>query len=92
MLVEIFDVRVAAQKPEQFVNNGFEVQLFRGEHGKTLAQIKPRLRAEHRIRAGSGAVGLEFAAFQNQPEQIEILNHRGGKFNHERHERHEKEI
>ena len=45
--------------------------------GKTLAQVEPRLRAEHGIRAGAGAVGLEFAVFQDVPQQIEVLNHRG---------------
>ena len=40
-------------------------------------QIEPRLRAEHGIRAGAGAVGLEFSVFQNVPQQIKVLNHRG---------------
>ena len=92
MFVEIFDVRVAAQEPEQFVNDGFEVQLLRGEHGKTLAQIKPRLRAKHRIRAGAGAVGLEFAVFQDQAGANRDIEPSRGKFNHETHERHEKKF
>ena len=45
--------------------------------GKRFAQRTPDLRAEHRIRARAGAVGLEFAVLQNVPQQIEILNHRG---------------
>ena len=77
VVVQIFYVRVAAQKPEQFVNDGAQVQLFGGEHGKIVAQIKPRLRAEHGISAGAGAVGLELAVFEHVPQQIEVLNHRG---------------
>ena len=53
------------------------VKFFRCENGKILAQIKPRLRAEHGIRAGAGAVGLELAVFEDVPQQIEVLNHRG---------------
>ena len=45
--------------------------------GKLFAQIEPRLRAEHGIRARAGAVGLEFSVFENVPQQIEVLNHRG---------------
>jgi hypothetical protein len=33
------------------------------------------LRAEHGIRAGAGAVGLEFAVIEDVPQQIEVLNH-----------------
>ena len=36
VFVEIFDVRVAAQKPEQLVNDGLGVQLFRGEQRETI--------------------------------------------------------
>jgi hypothetical protein len=74
--MEVLDVRVTAQKPEQFVNDGFEVQLLRGEHGKTPAQIEPRLRTKDGIRAGPRAVALEFSLFKHVPQQIEILNHR----------------
>jgi hypothetical protein len=62
------------------------------EQWKFFSQIKPRLRAKHGIRAGAGAVGLELAVFKDMPQQIEVLNHRGGKFNHETHERHEKKF
>jgi hypothetical protein len=77
MLAKIFDVRVAAQKPEQLVDDGFDVQFFRGEQRKILLQWESRLRAEHGIRAGARAVGLEFAMFEDVPQQIEVLNHRG---------------
>jgi hypothetical protein len=77
MVVEVFDIRVAAQEPEQFVDDGFEVQFFRGEHRKTLAQIEPRLRTEYGISARARAVGLKFAMFKDLPQQIEVLNHSG---------------
>jgi hypothetical protein len=77
VLIEIFDVRVAAQEPEQLVNDGFGVDLLGGEQREIGSQVKPRLRAEHGIRAGTGAVGLELSMLQNVPQQIEVLNHRG---------------
>jgi hypothetical protein len=77
MLVEPFDVRVAAQKPEQLVNDGLGVDLFRGEQRKTSRKSEPDLRAKHGIRAGARAVGLELAVFEDVPQQIEVLNHRG---------------
>jgi len=74
--MEVLNIRVTAQEPEQLVNDGFKVQLFRGEHGKTPAQIEPCLRPKHGIRAGSGAVSLELSVFEDMPQQIEVLNHR----------------
>jgi len=78
VVVEIFHVGVPVQKPEQFVDDGLGVDLFGGEQREIVPQIKPRLRAEQGIRAGTGAVGLEFPLFEDVAQQIEILNHRDG--------------
>jgi hypothetical protein len=40
MLVQEFDIGIAAQEPEQFVNDRFEMQLFRGEQRETVLQWK----------------------------------------------------
>jgi len=77
VIIEPFDVRVAAQKPEQLVENGFRMNLFRGEQRKRIAQRTADLRAEQRISSRAGAVGFELSVFENVPEQIEVLNHRG---------------
>ena len=42
--------------------------------GKPVAQIEPRLRAEHGVGAGAGAVGLELALFEHEPEEIEVFD------------------
>ncbi len=47
VFVEITDVGLAAQKPEQFVDDRFQMQLLRGQRRKLFAQIEARLRAEH---------------------------------------------
>jgi hypothetical protein len=49
MFVEVTNIRIAAQKPEQLVDDRFDVELFCREQRETrpiLAQIKSRLRAE----------------------------------------------
>jgi hypothetical protein len=53
------------------------MDLLRREQWEIFSQIEPRLRPEHRMGACAGAVGLEFSVFQNVPQQIEVLNHRG---------------
>jgi hypothetical protein len=53
------------------------VDFLGGEQREIFPQIKPRLRAEHGIGTGAGAVGLGFSVFQNVSQQIEVLNHRG---------------
>ena len=37
VLVQIFDIGVAAQKPKQLVNDRFEMKLFGRQQGKTFA-------------------------------------------------------
>jgi hypothetical protein len=75
--VERFYVRVAAQKPEQFVGDGFEMGFLGGDERKVLTQRKPHLRAENGKGACASAVSLELSVFEDVPQQIEVLNHRG---------------
>ena len=48
VFVQVTHVGVAAQEPEQLVDDRLEMQLLRGEQRKSFAQIEPRLRAENR--------------------------------------------
>ncbi len=69
VFVEIFDVGVAAQKPEQLVNDRLDVQLLGGEQRKSRTvrpQIEPRLRAEDRKRARAGAIVARLTFFQER--------------------------
>jgi hypothetical protein len=77
VFVERFHVRLAAQKPEQLVDDGLEMGFLGRDERKAVAQRKAHLCAEDGIGAGAGAVGLELAVFEDVPEQIEVLNHRG---------------
>jgi hypothetical protein len=48
MLVEIFNVGVAGEEPEQLVGNRFEVQLLGGGEREAVRQVEAHLMAEHR--------------------------------------------
>ena len=75
VLVEILDVGVAAQKPEQFVDDGFEVHFFGREQRKALAS-ETHLGAEH----GKVPVPVRsdfLSMLEDMPQEFEILAHGG---------------
>ena len=75
MLLQPMDIGFAAQEPEQFIDDGFQMQLLGGDQRKALGQIEAHLMAEDGARAGAGAVALFHALVQGQFHQIEILAH-----------------
>ena len=77
VVVEIFDVGVAGEEPEQLVDDRLEVQLLGRHQRKAFGQVEAHLMAEHRQRAGAGAVALLHAVGENVLHQIEILAHGG---------------
>jgi hypothetical protein len=48
IFLEVVDVGIPFEEPEQFVNDGAEVKLFGGEKGEALCEIKALLRPEDR--------------------------------------------
>jgi hypothetical protein len=77
VFLQVTNISVSAQEPEQFVNDGFGMDFLGREQREIVSQVKPRLSAKHGIRAGARAVGLELSVLQNVPQQIKVLNHRG---------------
>src|SRR5207244_2079768 len=78
VFVEIFDVGVAAQKPKQFVNDRFDVELFRCQQREPRTgwpQIETGLRTKDRQRASAGSIVARLTFVQNKPEKIVILPH-----------------
>ena len=75
VLLEVADVGVAAQKPEQLVNDRFEMQLFRREEREAFAQIEARLCAENRKRARSGPIAARPSLLQDEPQEVLIFPH-----------------
>ena len=75
VLAQIADIGVAAQKPEQFVDDRSQVQLLRRENGNGFAQIETCLRSEDRERPHTRPITARLAVFPDQTEQIVILAH-----------------
>ncbi len=67
--LQISDVGVAAQKPEQLVNDRLEVQLLGREKGKRFAQIEAGLGAENGKGPGAGAIVLRAPFLEDEPEE-----------------------
>src|SRR5882672_10905594 len=72
-LLQPAHVGVAAQEPEQLVEDRLEVQLLGGEQREAFAEREAQLPAEERERAGAGAIALARAALQHFAEQVEVL-------------------
>src|SRR5437773_2117984 len=78
VFVQVAQVRFAAEKPEQLVDDRFEMELFCGEQresGSYRTQIEPRLRSENRECSRAGAIHPRLALLEYQPKQIVILAH-----------------
>lgn len=75
MVLEVAHVGVAVEKPQQLVDDGFEMQFLGGEQGEALFEVESHLIAEHRAGAGAGAVGFLHPVVHDVAEQIEILFH-----------------
>jgi hypothetical protein len=58
-------VGISAQKPQKFVDNAFDVQLFGGEQRESFRQIKPGLCAKDRQGSGAGAIGFAVSGVED---------------------------
>ena len=76
VVVEIFNVGVAAQKPQQFVGDGFPVQFFCRQQREAAREVKAQLSAEDAAHADAGAVGFVGAVLQDIGEQVEVCAHK----------------
>ena len=75
VVLQVFNVGVARQKPQQFVNNRFQVQFFRRQAGESRVQVEAHLVAEGADGARSSAVAFLVARRNNVRQHIEILFH-----------------
>src|SRR5262249_6670207 len=83
MLVEVFDIGIAAQEPEQLVDDRFDVQLLGGQQWKAALKVEPHLMPEDRARCDAGAISFLDALAEHTLNQVEILAHlalRSGRF------------
>jgi hypothetical protein len=73
--LEVADIGVAGQEPQQLMDDRLEVKLLGGQQREARGEIEAHLVAEHAQGAGAGAVGLSDAIVARPVEQIEILAH-----------------
>src|SRR5688500_3848982 len=75
ILMEIPDIGVASQEPQQFVDDGLEMALFGCHQRKAVGQVEAHLVAEYGKGARSGPVGFPVTLFQYVPHEFEVLMH-----------------
>lgn len=75
VIVQILDVRVAAQKPQELVHDRTRVKLFGRYQRKPIMQIEAHLVAENTSGSGSRPIAFFDAGIDDMTKKIEILLH-----------------
>ena len=75
VLLQPADIGVAAQKPQQFIGDGFEMHPLGGQQRKTTGEVKAHLVAEDGAGAGAGAVAFRRAVREDVAQQLKICLH-----------------
>ena len=68
VVVQVLDVGIPRNEPEEFVDNGTEVHFLGGQQGKALAEVEAHLVAEYALGAYAGAVALDDAVLADVPK------------------------
>ena len=76
VFLEVGDIGLSLEEPEQLMNDRAEVEFLGGEAGETFAQVKASLAAKDGNRASTCAVCARLAVIKNVSEEIEVLLHR----------------
>lgn len=75
VVLEILDVGVAGDEPKEFVDDGFEVNLFGGQKRETFGEVEAHLVAEDAFGAYAGAVMLDDTVGHYVTQKILVLFH-----------------
>ena len=67
VVLQVFGVRVTFQEPQEFVYDGFQVQLFGSEAGETVVQVEAHLMSEY----ADGAVYKLYVWFDSVSQTCE---------------------
>src|SRR5690606_29210724 len=78
IVLQVLDVRIAAEEPQQLVDDRAQVQLLRRDERKAFGEVEAHLVAEHAQRAGAGAIFLARAFREDAAHQVEVLLHAKG--------------
>ena len=75
MRLEIGDVGVAAQEPDQLAHDRLDVEPLGRDEREAVREIEAKLAAEQRTHAGAGAVLLDRAVVERLAHKVEIGAH-----------------
>ena len=75
VFLEVVDGGVAGNEPQEFVDDGFQVDFLGGQQRKSILEVEPHLVAEQAGGPGSGAVAFEDAFRFDFAEEVEVLLH-----------------
>ena len=75
VLLQIFDVGIALQEPQQLMDDGLQMQPLGGHEREALRQVEAHLVSENRDGAGSGPVGFPDALVEHATEKVVIGLH-----------------
>ncbi len=75
VVLQVPDVGIALQEPQQLMDDRAQVQFLGGDQRKAVIEVEAHLPAEHAARAGAGAVGFFRAVLQHVLEQRQVGLH-----------------
>src|SRR3546814_513200 len=75
MALQVGDVGVPREEPQQFMDDRLEMQLLGGQQREALGEVEAPLVADQALGAGAGAVALVDALGANPAQEVEVLFH-----------------
>ena len=75
VVVQIGDVRITPEEPQELVDNGTQMQFLGGYQWEARRQVEAHLITKHAERAGPGAILLAHPVIAHVAHQVEILLH-----------------
>ena len=79
VFIEVADIGIAVQKPEQFVDDRSEVEFLGRDRRKTPGQVEPHLVTEVTDGPRAGTVGLAGAVIQDMLQKIQVGAHQDSR-------------
>ena len=76
--LEAFDVGLPTQKPQEFMDDAFGVELFCGDERKSLFKLEPHLPTKDRSCAGSCSITFFCTMLKNMLHELVVLPHDSG--------------
>ena len=75
LLLQIGDISIALEKPQELADYRAQVKVFGGQTGKAIGEGEAQLIAESREGTDAGAVGFFASIVEAMADQIEVLLH-----------------